>query len=183
MLATQKPVNCRLGYAQLPRQLGLRHARGFQVITQCLHGAPENIGFPSIEAIGESEADSFENERMRKIDPRSFLARALEALGERHPGKRPTQAALARIAGVAQPSAYEWSEPGRAPAHINVLKIAEHTGFCVEWLYTGRGPKRPPPPEPDPFARQWHELDEETRQQIRSYRDFLISQQRPPKRQ
>jgi hypothetical protein len=113
-----------------------------------------------------------------KAIPGSFLSRALEALGERHPDESPTQTKLAKIAGVSQPTAHEWGLPDRAPSHDKVLKIAGYTGICVEWLYTGRGPKRPPPL--DPFIQRWLEMDDEMRREISNYYEFLISRQ--PKR-
>lgn len=111
---------------------------------------------------------------MPKSTQRSFLDRALEALAERHPRQRATQTRLAEIAGVSQPAAHEWGLPDRAPEHGTVLKLARELNVCVEWLYTERGPKRPPPPpEAESFLAGYSQLDEDTQKQIANYAEFL----------
>jgi len=111
---------------------------------------------------------------MGKTKERSFLERALEALAERNPRARPTQVKLAKIAGVSQPAVFEWGLPERAPEHAKVLLLAKELNVCVEWLYTERGPKRPPEaPETEPFLNDWSNLDDDLKRQVAQYAEFL----------
>ena len=104
---------------------------------------------------------------------RSFYDRAWEALLERH-GQRSTQALLAALAGVKQPTVNDWKEKG--PKLANAVRLAENLGVCVEWLYTERGPKRPG--EGAPMAPIWAELDEDERTEISRFAAFLRSQKK-----
>jgi hypothetical protein len=134
----------------------------------------ENIRLPYSSAIGSPYTPFPHNQVMAKGKERSFLDRALEALQERYPRERATQVRLAKIAGVSQPAAREWGFPDRAPDHAKVLRLAKELDVCVEWLYTERGPKRPPPtPEDDAFLVKWGQLDPETKRQIENYQRFL----------
>lgn len=111
---------------------------------------------------------------MTKPTERSFLDRALEALGERYRGERPTQVRLAKIAGVSQPAVHEWGQPNRAPEHPAVLKLAHELNVCVEWLYTERGDKRPKvTPDSEQFLNDWNQLDADTKRQLARYVEFL----------
>lgn len=171
-----------LAYAHTSRQCGLGRARARQVIAESLHMVNENIRLPYNLAIGSPYTPIEHTPDVQKSKDRSFLDRAMEALRDRYPKERPTQTRLAKIAQCSQPAVTEWDLPDRAPEHGRVLKIAKETGVCVEWLYTGRGPKYPlPAPTEDPFLKEWANLDPSMREQIETYRNWLQSQ--PPKRQ
>lgn len=106
----------------------------------------------------------------RRHTERTFWLRVKEAL---QAAKRPsTQKEAARIAGVKQPTVSDWNQPGKAPEHEKVLRLAKKLNVCVEWLYTERGPMRPGLPD-DPFARQlamlWDRLGDDTKQAIVGY--------------
>lgn len=134
---------------------------------------------PYTSAIGRSYEVFADNWFMHRTKERTFLVRALEALKERYPRERPTQVRLAKIAGVSQPAVHEWGLPDRAPEHGTVLKLARELNVCVEWLYTERGPKRPPEPATEePFLRTWQNLDPETKKQIARYTSFLKDEPR-----
>lgn len=172
----------RLRHINALRERFLCRVSAFPPELQSLHGQ-EDIGLPYRDAIGESYEAFGQNWPMARLKDRSFLARALEALGERYPRERPTQVRLAKIAGVSQPAVHEWGLPNRAPEHDSVLKLAHELNVCVEWLYTERGPKRPQKPaeSADPFLQQWDNLPAEVRQQIARYADFIKNE--PPPRQ
>ena len=146
-----------------------------KVSAKCFH-TPKTIGFPYNFAIGEPYSHLAQNCRMAKPTQRSFLERALEALKDRYPKDRATQVRLAKIAGVSQPAVFEWGLQDRAPAHPTVLKLAHQLNVCVEWLYTGRGPKTPAVQADDPLSPvllDWTNLDPETKKQIATYADFV----------
>jgi DNA-binding XRE family transcriptional regulator len=79
---------------------------------------------------------------MTPDERKSVLQRATEALSERQ-RKRATQRDIAKAAGIKQPSVNEWRNAG--PRIEIARQFCQVAGCCVEWLYTGRGPKRPPP--------------------------------------
>lgn len=155
------------------RQRRLCRTRSFQPRVQCLH-ARQDIGLTYNSAIGSSYTPFPQNWGMAKPSERSFLDRALEALGDRYPKDRATQVRLAKIAGVSQPAVHEWGMPGRAPAHGVVLKLAHELNVCVEWLYTERGDKRPKvTPDAEQFLRDFSQLDSDSRRQLARYVEFL----------
>ena len=46
------------------------------------------------------------------------------------------------MSGVDQTTISAWLKRAKNPKFQTVEKIADATGFCVEWLYLGSGPKR-----------------------------------------
>jgi hypothetical protein len=164
----------RLAHANTPRKCSVRRSGRLQIGPECSHMRQEHIGSPYSSAIGQSYERFIQNWLMARAQQRTFLERALEALRDRFPRERPTQIRLAKIAGVSQPAVHEWGLPERAPAHPQVLKLAKELNVCVEWLYTERGPKHPPQPDPaEPFLEKWQQLDDETRGQIARFADFI----------
>lgn len=110
---------------------------------------------------------------------RSFLGRAMEALQEKFPRDKATQEKLAALAGVKQPSVSDWRFG--APAIDTGVRLAEALGVCVEWLYTERGPKRPPKATPEnlgPLSPIWGQLSEKQKEQIARYADFVREEPR-----
>lgn len=105
---------------------------------------------------------------------RSFLDRATEALREKFPREKPTQAKLAAYAGIKQPSVNDWKDG--APAMDTGIRLALALEVCVEWLYTERGPKRPPKATPDqlgPLSPIWAKLDEKQKARLARVADAL----------
>lgn len=84
-------------------------------------------------------------------------------------GLPPIQEEAAKIISGKQGSISDWNKPNRYPSIDNAVAIAKRTNTCVEWIYTGRGPKHPGPPE-EPDAQQlwdlWGRLPELTRGKI-----------------
>jgi transcriptional regulator with XRE-family HTH domain len=52
------------------------------------------------------------------------------------------QKELERLSGVDQTTISAWLKRVKNPKFQTVNRIAAATGFCAEWLYLGRGPKR-----------------------------------------
>lgn len=105
---------------------------------------------------------------------RSFYDRSIEALQEKFPRDKPTQVKLAALAGVRQPTVNDWKEG--VPAIDTGVRLAEALGVCVEWLYTERGPKRPPKAATDtlgPLSPIWSQLTDKQRIALARYADFL----------
>lgn len=80
-----------------------------------------------------------------------------------------SQAALATLVGVQQPSVSEWEKGRSEPAMANLATLAVVLGVTFEWLATGRGERdyaqhlslaEPAPPEYQlrPELREWMEL-------------------------
>lgn len=63
-----------------------------------------------------------------------------------------TQPAVARAFGCSVTMAWNYLNGEKLPGMANAIKIATRLGCCVEYLLTGRGPKRPQPPCGDPCA-------------------------------
>lgn len=176
--AVHKIANRRLTHTHSLCESRLSRLRSFQVIAKRFHMETEGIGFAYDSAIGQSYLGISQNWPMAKTVERSFLDRALEALGERYPREKPTQTKLAKLAGVSQPSVYEWGEPDRVPAMPTGVKLAKQLGVCVEWLYTERGSKRPidatsPDEHLSPILEVWPNLGAEIKRQIARYTDFI----------
>lgn len=79
-------------------------------------------------------------EMLRPDKTKSFFDRVLDAAHEKLGGKV-TQVRIANLIGVKQPSVYEWRTG--APKIENGVEIANKLGVCVQWLYTGDGPRHP----------------------------------------
>jgi hypothetical protein len=90
----------------------------------------------------------------------TVLDRAMEAAAEKLKKKKATQKDVAHFAGIQQPSVTEWAFHG--PRIAVAERFVKATNVCLEWLYTGRGPKRPPPPINTDLAKvydNWERLD------------------------
>jgi DNA-binding XRE family transcriptional regulator len=99
---------------------------------------------------------------LRAEKKETFLDRVLDAAHEKL-GAKVTQAQVAALIGVSQPSVYEWRTG--APKIKNGTRIAQKLGVCTEWLYSGNGPRHPWDKiavEDDrlhEFLALWHALD------------------------
>lgn len=101
---------------------------------------------------------------MRNSPKRTIWERVREAFDDK--GYDCTQVAVAAFLGIKQGSISDWNKPGKGLKLEHAIKIAEHTGVCVEWLLTERGPKHTGPPRDAVGARLWtlwHKLDDEAK--------------------
>src|SRR5688572_8344072 len=83
-------------------------------------------------------------------------------------GMKPTQTGAAKLIGISQPSVNDWTRLGGYPTLENGIALATKLRVCVEWLYTGRGPKHPIPQ--DPIAQRlwdlWPHLDDSAKGEL-----------------
>lgn len=103
--------------------------------------------------------------------------------GELAPGKeRGAQQILAKAAKVKQPTVSEWKSGQTMPTIERPRDLALHLKICVEWLYTGRGPKRPfdtSDPLTAELAKIWARLSEANRGRLTERADELLAKQFP----
>lgn len=66
----------------------------------------------------------------------------------REDGIAETNDALGKALGFAQVTVGAWLRGDKLPPIDRGVKIAMKCGVCVEWLYTGNGPKYPQPDHP-----------------------------------
>lgn len=81
------------------------------------------------------------------VGPREGFARRLqEALKDQEINEWGRGAFLAKVCHVSGSAALKWLSGEGLPHLPHTIQIAEKLGVCVEWLLTGRGPKKPPSP-------------------------------------
>lgn len=120
----------------------------------------DNIGISYTPSTGHSYAPARKTPKMEK----TVLDRALEALAD---ADRPaTQKEIGRIVGIAQSSVSLWRNGG--PKLENAITFCKKVGVCVEWLYTGRGPKYAPPADSltDELLTAWAGLPPDLKSQL-----------------
>jgi len=144
-------------------QLRLRNARALAIGFQSLHMDAEFIGNAYRNAIGHIDS-GFQHAFVMAKQLRSFYDRAMEALSERFPKEKATQARLAALAGVKQPSVNDWKDG--YPAMDTAVRLATALGVCVEWLFTERGPKRPPDADNPTLALLLSQLDDRQKDRL-----------------
>ncbi len=110
-----------------------------------------NIGHSDINAIGLTYICLRQHGEMPQKREKTVWERVKEALHDA--GLPETQTQAAKLIGGKQGSISDWNKPGRYPTIDNAAVIAKATNTCVEWIYSGRGPKHPGPPE-EPSAEQ-----------------------------
>lgn len=139
-----------------------------------------NIGAIDVQSIGETVAESVARiwERsgtpMPKGPPSTWTMweRVKEALLAND--MRGLQSEAAEIAARGQGTVAEWNTPhGRASIDATV-RLGKALDYCVEWLLTGRGPRRPTLEFVDDAAahellRVWQLLPEEERLNLLIY--------------
>jgi len=106
----------------------------------------------------------------KKPPPRTFWGRLKEAL--RDARKPTTQKYAATFAQVSQPSVSLWNKPNGVPELAKGISMATRLNVCVEWLYTGRGPKNPPIPNDEQLESRlslWPRLDDEMKRDLVGY--------------
>lgn len=136
---------------------------------------PRNIGDSYVMSIGRTYEDFPHASEMSEDIKKSFWERVLEVLADRGVD-RDQQTTVAKMIGIKQPSVAEWLDGGK-PSMKNAIKLATKLEVCVEWLLTGRGDKRPVPPDSSAqeLWRIWQKHPE-IREQIASYAAFAASQ-------
>lgn len=110
---------------------------------------------------------------MKKTSSGGVLDRIFEGL--RDASRPPTQSQIAELLHIKQPSVSEWKRS--LPSLRHAITLATKLNLCIEWLYTGRGPKRPGAPLEGPAQELWDlwpRLSESTKQQILGHAKLSI---------
>ena len=105
--------------------------------TRPIEPTPEPALLPVETEIEDARPETLTSDRPHA----EFGQRLREAI--RDAGLPMTQEQLAQRFGVTQPTVGAWLRGNKLPAIEKGVNLAEQTGDCVEWLYTGRGTKYP----------------------------------------
>jgi len=119
-----------------------------------------------------------DNPSMRQIPitgpHRGFAERLREALQEARPEPiKISQPTVGKFAGVSPITARNWLTGQKLPGMAKAVALSESLGVCVEWLLTGRGPKRPQTAlegEAAEIAEEWRSYNEYQKAAIRAIR-------------
>ncbi len=109
--------------------------------------------------------------------PETFWTRTKEAFEEA--GLDSTQAGIAKFLGIKQPSISDWNKPDGYPTMANAIKLAHKANVCVEWLLTGRGPRRLPPKDgaAESLWQAWNHLPPVSQGQVLGFAQTLQASQ------
>lgn len=79
-----------------------------------------------------------------------------------------------KVCGVKQPSVSRWRTGKNTPSLNNCIDISIATGFCVQWLYTGKGRKHTEPSDDltDEILSILDSTDPDTRAEILNFARF-----------
>lgn len=113
-------------------------------------------------------------------EKKTLWDRVVEVLKE-HGIQSDQQTHVAGLIKIKQPSVWEWKDGGE-PSMKNAKALALKLNVSVEWLLTGRGEKRPIPPDPDAMELwdMWNGLDAAKREKILSFARFVKSEPAGP---
>lgn len=103
----------------------------------------------------------------------NVLQRVQEAM--RDQGLNDSQETIAAKFSVRQPSVSAWQSG--APELVRAIEIARELNICVEWLLTGRGPKRPGPPmeiKAQKFWDLWGRVPDDGRSELIGHAEAKI---------
>lgn len=108
------------------------------------------------------------------VEKQTFADRLNEALDEFGvPSKfEGRQVIVGRMFGVTQKGARKWLEGEGLPTLEKSIQIAKHLGVHVEWLLTGRGPKRITGDSHIDFVAS---LPEEVKQEAFDFLEFKVT--------
>lgn len=95
-----------------------------------------------------------------------FSKRLKQACREKWKCKHTNQQEIADAFNVSQATISEWWNSRKMPSLEKLIEIALYLGVCVEWLATGRGPKKPP-------CDKAHALNEEQAQVLKEIFELL----------
>lgn len=82
---------------------------------------------------------------------------------------------LQKLCSVGQSTVSRWKSGENLPTMESVIEISNETGFCVQYLFTGGGPRRwdePRSPELDQAISVLSSLDDETKQEVLRFAIF-----------
>ena len=104
------------------------------------------------------------NAQMNSIYDRIIIAR-------KEAGLPTTLSAIGKDVGISHASVFKWKH-GKGVRVAHVVKIGMLTGFCPEWLFTGRGPRRPPSKTTTDLMAELDSLSDEDREEVLRFARF-----------
>lgn len=102
-----------------------------------------SIGVSYFPSIGFAYAPLVHSQAMSRTPPTDVWLRIQEAM--RGSGRSSIQSSVAKMLAIAQPSVSEWATGKSRPKGSHYDEISAKTGYTVQWLRTGTGPKKTPP--------------------------------------
>ena len=140
---------------------------------------PPSIGISYPVAIGQSYAAA--GQTLEVVHGQTAWDRIRDAMREH--GLKPTQKECAALLGITQPSVWEWASSSGSPSIENAITLGSKLNVCVEWVLTGKGPKRPGPPM-EPTAQAlwdlWTRIPEEDRPVVVGFAEAKARPSQPP---
>lgn len=113
------------------------------------------------------------------VDTRkTFWERLIEAWGPK--GHPTSQLGVANKLGMSQGSVGRWARDEGLPELDTVRELANLGDVCVEWLLTGKGPRRPTPvdEETNELLEVWRQLDPNGRHHVRVAARAMLADQK-----
>jgi transcriptional regulator with XRE-family HTH domain len=98
--------------------------------------------------------------------------RLMQAYAEKYPAEATTQKVVGERLGIAQSDISRYKTGERLPRWERVIGVAVELNIAVEWLLTGRGPKRPIqelPPGIEELLEFWDKLPPEAQSTVIGY--------------
>lgn len=105
------------------------------------------IGVSFVPSTGATYTPPGDTQDMPKSPASPVWSRIQEAV--KASGRVETQEGVARMLGIRQPSVSEWARGVTRPTTKHLEAIGMKTGFAIEYLRTGRGPRRVQPTPAD----------------------------------
>lgn len=140
---------------------------------------PSSIGISYPVAIGLSYVAS--NQTLGVANAQTAWDRIRDAMREH--GIKPTQKECAALLGITQPSVWEWANSHGSPSVENAITLGAKLNVCVEWILTGKGPKRPGPPmeaAAQALWDLWARIPEEDRPMVVGFAEAKARPSQPP---
>lgn len=102
----------------------------------------------------------------------TFYARLMGAFGEKFPGLPTTQKSVGKQLGIDQSDLSRYKTGDRLPTLERSITLATELEVSVEWLLTGRGPRKPLqtlPPGIEELLDFWDKLPPEAQRDVIGY--------------
>ena len=92
-------------------------------------------------------------------------------LARRRAKQTVTLTGIAKDLKINHSAVAKWKR-GEGVKQANIIRLALTTGVCVEWLYTGREPERPPSKDTLALIAELEALDPDSREAVLSFARF-----------
>lgn len=170
-------IDGRSGYAQMPSQSSLGDSTLFEVCSKFVACHSTMIGYTYCDSkpavmphLAQIRANCFAMNKKELL--RGYKERWVRIEEAMDRAEIKSQRALGRRLGIEGPSVNGWAKGRHLPDMIHILALAEWSGTCVEYLWTGRGPKHPLFPEICSMIEAFELLSPERRVEILRFAKF-----------